>query len=93
MDLIFETLSACAALHPPPHSSSGADDGAFFGLDPTSTVYADVDGNVVGGDWADAGEIPEMTAEEEASLGGGAVDSAAGRVRSDFVGSTRKGPY
>lgn len=93
MDTIFETLSACAALHPPPHASSGADDGAFFGLDPTSTVYADVDGNVVGGDWVDEADIPEMMAEEEASLSGGPVDSAAGRVRSSFVGNTRKGPY
>ncbi len=56
-------------------------------------VYADADGNVVGGDWADEGDIPTMTAEEEASLEGGAVTSAAGRVRSDFVGNTRKAPY
>jgi len=56
-------------------------------------VYADVDGNIVGGDWADASEIPEMTAEEEASLAGAPAESAAGRVRSNFVGNTRKAPY
>lgn len=97
MDVIFETLSQCAALHPPPSSAnpspltSGSNNaGAFFGLDPDSMVYADADGNVVGGDWADESEIPAMTAEEE-----GAMESAAGRVRSDFVGlaKTRKAPY
>lgn len=45
-------------------------------------VYADADGNLVGGG------VEQMTAEEEAN-----ELSSAGRVRSDFVGKTRKGPY
>lgn len=87
MDKIFETLSLCAALHPPPSSSSSG--GGLFGLDPDSMVYADADGNLVGGgmDEDDDG-IETMTAEEEA-----AGDRTSGRVRSDFVGNTRKGPY
>ncbi|ORY73625.1 regulator of volume decrease after cellular swelling-domain-containing protein [Leucosporidium creatinivorum] len=77
LDKIFETLSACAALHPPPSSSSA---GMFGGLDPDSMVYADADGNLVG---------PGVDGEEEDET----EPSSAGRVRSDFVANTRKGPY
>lgn len=79
MDKIFEMLSTCAALHPPTSSDS-----FFGGLDPASTVYADADGNLAGGGMG----IQQMTAEEESDM-----MSSAGRVRSDFVGNTRKNPY
>jgi chloride channel, nucleotide-sensitive, 1A len=77
VDKIFETLSACAALHPPPATSAA---GMFGGLDSDSMVYADANGNLVG-PGVDGGD------EEEVE------PSSAGRVRSDFVGNTRKGPY
>ncbi|KAL8278422.1 hypothetical protein RQP46_009112 [Phenoliferia psychrophenolica] len=80
LDKIFEMLSTCAALHPPPSSAMDGG-GAFGGLDPDSMVYADADGNLVG---------PGMDAtagDDEAE------SSAAGRVRSDFVGQTRPSPY
>lgn len=80
VDKIFETLSTCAALHPPTLSGDGGFGG--FGLDADSMVYADADGNLVGGG------VEQMTAEEEAN-----ELSSAGRVRSDFVAKTRKGPY
>ncbi|SCV74541.1 BQ2448_7570 [Microbotryum intermedium] len=93
LDRIFETLSNCAALHPPPGASDPSS--LFGGLDPDSMVYADEQGNVVGpgldqinahidGDAAeDAGDAPEA-----------AVESSAGRVRSDLIHpETRKGPY
>lgn len=53
VDKIFELLSSCAALHPPPSSSTND---MFNGLDPDSLVYADADGNIVG---------PGLSAEEE----------------------------
>ena len=53
----------------------------FDGLDPDSMVYADADGNVVG-PGAEGLAVEDETEE-----------SGAGRVRSDFVGSTRKAPY
>lgn len=75
-------FSTCAALHPPPSSSSG-DGGVFGGLDPSSMVYADAEGNLVGpGMGADGDDDDE------------AEESSAGRVRSDFAGGpTRMRPY
>ncbi|KDE07201.1 hypothetical protein MVLG_02601 [Microbotryum lychnidis-dioicae p1A1 Lamole] len=93
VDKIFETLSDCAALHPPPGASDPSS--LFGGLDPDSMVYADEQGNVAGpgldsvethgsGDaMEDAPDSPDI-----------ALESSAGRVRSDFTHpETRKGPY
>lgn len=52
----------------------------FGGLDPDSMVYADADGNLVG---------PGVDGEDEDEV----EPSSAGRVRSNFVGNTRKAPY
>jgi nucleotide-sensitive chloride channel 1A len=81
VDKIFETLSTCASLHPPTMPADGGYS-AFGGLDADSMVYADADGNLVGGG------VEQMTAEEEAD-----ELSSAGRVRSDFVGGPRHAPY
>lgn len=53
VDKIFDALSLCASLHPPPSS----DNDIFAGLDPASTVFADASDG-----------IEELTEAEEANL-------------------------
>ncbi|KAM0754202.1 hypothetical protein T439DRAFT_323077 [Meredithblackwellia eburnea MCA 4105] len=68
LDKIFSTLSACAALHPPPTSADPSS--LFGGLDPSSMVYADADGNVHG---------PGLDGEEGDDAEEGQGESSAGR--------------
>ncbi|KAI5481210.1 hypothetical protein MNV49_005645 [Pseudohyphozyma bogoriensis] len=79
LDKIFETLSTCAALHPPPSSASS---GLFGGLDPSSMVTA--------ADFADGSEIEQMTEEEEASMMTSAGRAAMAHLQSiiSFPSST-----
>lgn len=105
VEKIFSSLSYCASLHPPTSSgdasvlsespsaeqSSQASLFASMGLDPSSMVYADENGQLAGpglvlleeegaeGQWEDVAE--------------GQEESSAGRQRSDFVNPGRRAPY
>ncbi|KAK4048642.1 hypothetical protein OIV83_004612 [Microbotryomycetes sp. JL201] len=95
LDKLFEMISYCASLHPPPHADDPS--ALFGGLDPDSMVYADEDGNIVGPGanghedddaWQDAAEEAEEDARGEQQ------SSDAGRaVRSDYVNNNRSQPY
>ncbi|KAM0787322.1 hypothetical protein ACM66B_007095 [Microbotryomycetes sp. NB124-2] len=95
VDKLFEMISYCASLHPPPHADDPSS--LFGGLDPDSMVYADENGNIVGpgaatnGDeaWQDADEEDEEGDKEQQGQ-----SSEAGRpIRSDFVNNNRAQPY
>ncbi|KAK4053994.1 hypothetical protein OIO90_003639 [Microbotryomycetes sp. JL221] len=94
LDKLFDMISYCASLHPPPHADNPSS--LFGGLDPDSLVYADDQGNLIGpgvtnGDeaWQDAddddNDVDNNQNEQQTTAGG--------RVRSDFVNDNRTQPY